>query len=260
MYVSPSVEHVLGYPPRRVIGRCLLDFIHPEDREDLCGVWQHLVTTPDVTVNHQARYRHADGSWHWLETISRNLLHEPDVAGIVSNAREVTETRELHDRLRYQASHDGLTGLANRTLFTQRLAEAAATQTPTAMLLIDLDEFKSINDSMGHHVGDAVLMAIAHRLGSCIRTGDTAARLGGDELAVLMPGADAHTAAGIAHRFLDSLVQPVRVHGHLLRVRASVGTAVDDSGDLDELLRRADAAMYTAKRQGKGRHFHAVTA
>ncbi|HEU4425377.1 MAG TPA: diguanylate cyclase [Pilimelia sp.] len=260
VYVSPSVERVLGYPPRRILGRSLMDFLHPEDYDDLRGVWHHLVTTPDATVSHQGRYRHADGSWHWLETISRNLMHEPDVAGIVSNAREVTETRELHDQLRYQASHDGLTGLANRTLFTYRLAQATAAGELTGILLIDLDEFKSINDTLGHHVGDAVLVAVAHRLGSCIRPGDTAARLGGDELAVLLPGADAATATLIAQRFLDSLIQPVRVHGHLLHVRASVGTAVDYSSDPDELLRRADAAMYTAKRQGKGRHFQATPA
>jgi diguanylate cyclase (GGDEF)-like protein len=101
-------------------------------------------------------------------------------------------------------------------------------------------------------------VAVAHRLGGCIRAGDTAARLGGDELAVLLPDADADAAAEVAQRFLDSLIQPVRVHGQLLHVRASVGTAVDGSGDPDELLRRADAAMYTAKRQGKGRHFQAT--
>jgi len=254
-YVSPSVERVLGYPQHRILGRSLLEVLHPDDRTEQWELWQHLVSTPNATVSHQGRYRHADGTWRWLEVISRNLLHEPGVGGIVSNAREVTETRELHDQLVYQASHDGLTGLANRGLFTRRLTEAAVPGKPTAILLIDLDEFKNINDTLGHLVGDAVLIAIGHRLGGCIRVGDTAARLGGDELAVLLPESDADTAAGIAQRFLDSLVQPVRVHGHLLDIRASVGTAVDDSGDPDELLRRADAAMYTAKRQGKGRHF-----
>ena len=257
-YVSPSVERVLGYPQEQILGRSLLDVLHPADRVELWDVWRELVTTPGITNTHQGRYRHADGSWRWLEVISTNLLHEPHVRAIVSNAREVTETRELHDLLRYQASHDALTGLANRSLFTQRLTESVTPGLPAAILMIDLDEFKTINDSLGHHVGDAVLVAVAERLRGCVRAGDTPARLGGDELAVLLPGAGPETAAAIAQRFLDALDQPVHAHGHLLRVHASVGIAAETADDPGELLRHADAAMYMAKRQGKGRYFHGV--
>jgi diguanylate cyclase (GGDEF)-like protein/PAS domain S-box-containing protein len=261
-YVSPSIERVLGHSPDAVLGRSLGDVMHPQDRVEQWNGWRRMVDTPNASLTSQGRYRHADGSWRWLETISRNLLHEPGVGAVVSNAREVTETRELHDRLRYQASHDGLTGLANRRLFTQRLSAVMAghraADAPTAILLIDLDEFKIINDTLGHHVGDAVLVGVAQRLRACVRTGDTPARLGGDELAVLLPGTGVEGASEIAQRFLDSLVQPVRAHGHLLHVRASVGIATAVGDDPEELLRRADTAMYTAKRQGKGTFRHAT--
>lgn len=251
-YVSPSVERVLGHPQRDILGRSLVEYLHPDDRTELWDVWQHLIRTKNATVTHQARYRHADGSWRWLEVIARNLTHDLSVGGIVCNSREVTETRQLHDQLRHLAFHDGLTGLANRVLFRQRLAEAVSGERPTAILMIDLDSFKGINDTRGHHVGDEVLLAVAGRLQACIRPGDTAARIGGDELAVLLPETDADTAGRIAERFLRSLAEPVHADGYLLQIRASVGIAAEVCEDADALLRQADAAMYTAKRRAKG--------
>jgi diguanylate cyclase (GGDEF)-like protein/PAS domain S-box-containing protein len=263
-YISPSVERVLGYSVDSVVGQRVLAYVHPDDRGELLRNMDYLLATPAATITYQARYRHADGSWRWLEVISTNLLHEPSVGGIVSNAREVTETRLLHDQLRYQASHDGLTGLANRVLFTERLAAATVTNQradhQVSILLIDLDEFKAINDTLGHHVGDAVLVAVAERMRACVRSGDTPARLGGDEFAILLPGTGSEVAAGIAQRFLELLAQPVQIDGHRLPIRASVGIAADHAGDPDTLLRSADSAMYSAKRTGKGRYVSAASA
>jgi diguanylate cyclase (GGDEF)-like protein/PAS domain S-box-containing protein len=263
-YISPSVERVLGYSVDSALGQQVFAYIHPDDRGELLRQVDDLMATPAASITYQARYRHADGSWRWLEVISTNLLHEPSVRGIVSNAREVTETRLLHDQLRYQASHDGLTGLANRVLFTERLSAATVanrrTEAPVSILLIDLDEFKSINDTLGHHVGDAVLVAVAERMRACVRTGDTPARLGGDEFAILLPGAGPEVAAAIAQRFLDLLAQPVQIDGHKLPIHASVGIAADHSCDPDTLLRSADSAMYSAKRTGKGRFVSSVPA
>jgi diguanylate cyclase (GGDEF)-like protein/PAS domain S-box-containing protein len=263
-YASSSVERVLGYTVESVVGMSVLGLLHPEDRDELLGRVDDLMATPSASITYQARYLHADGSWHWIEVISTNLLHVPSVGGIVSNAREVTETRLLYDQLRYQVSHDGLTGLANRSLFTERLAALTVANRradgPVTIMLIDLDEFKAINDTLGHHVGDAVLVAVAERMRACVRAGDTPARLGGDEFAILLPGAGAEVATAIAQRFLDLLAQPVHAHGHPLRVQASVGIAAEHTSDPDALLRSADSAMYAAKRTGKGRYVCTVSA
>jgi diguanylate cyclase (GGDEF)-like protein/PAS domain S-box-containing protein len=263
-YISPSVERVLGHSVESVVGQRVLAYVHPDDRGELVSQIADLIAVPAASITYQARYRHADGSWRWLEVISTNLLHEPSVRGIVSNAREVTETRLLHDQLRYQASHDGLTGLANRVLFTERLAAATVANRRTAgqvsILLIDLDEFKAINDTLGHHVGDGVLVAVAERMRACVRSGDTPARLGGDEFAILLPGAGPEVAAAIAQRFLELLAQPVQIDGHTLPIRASVGIAADHAGDPNALLRSADTAMYAAKRTGKGRYVSTASA
>jgi len=150
-----------------------------------------------------------------------------------------------------------------RSLFTGGLAAPPPAQHrhddgAAAILLIDLDEFKAINDTLGHHVGDAVLVAVAERMRACVRAGDTPARLGGDEFAILLPGATPATAAAVAERFLELLTEPVCAHDHLLQVRASVGVASEPADDPDALLRSADAAMYAAKRTGKGRYVNAV--
>ena len=262
-YISPSVERTLGYPPEIMLGRSVLSLLHPDDLLALRGDLGDLIPPPGRSTTHQARYRHVDGGWRWLEVINTNLLEEPGVGGVVSNAREVTETRELHDQLRYQASHDGLTGLANRRLFTERLAASTSEDRrghePVAVMLIDLDGFKGINDTLGHHVGDAVLVAVADRMRTCVRAGDTPGRLGGDEFAILLPRADTTTASLVARRFLALLEQPVEAHGHTVRIAASVGIVADDPDDPDALLRRADSAMYQAKRSGKNQYVCAVS-
>src|SRR5690606_23514020 len=153
-----------------------------EDLARLMPQMVELMITPNATLTYQARYRHADGSWRWLDVVSRNLMLEPEVGGVVSNARDVTEARLLQDQLRHQASHDALTGLPNRALFAERLAAAA--NGLAAILVIDLDDFKWINDTYGHHIGDKVLIGVADRLHSVMPENGTPARLGGDEFAV----------------------------------------------------------------------------
>jgi diguanylate cyclase (GGDEF)-like protein/PAS domain S-box-containing protein len=254
-YLSPSVERTLGYPAATMLGGPMLDMLHPDDRADVTERMGLVRAADQASVTHQSRYRHADGSWRWLDVISTNLLAEPSVEGIVSNAREVTETRSLHEKLRHQATHDGLTGLPNRSLFAERLAALAGDDSgPVAVLMVDLDGFKQINDSLGHHVGDAVLIAVAHRIMDCIRSTDTAARLGGDEFAILLPGSGPEPAAMVAQRLLDRLGTPFEAAGELLSVGASIGIATDGTGDFEALLRSADSAMYEAKRGGKNRY------
>jgi diguanylate cyclase len=178
------------------------------------------------------------------------------LVAFVDNARLLRSVRQHEDRLHHEASHDALTQLANRSVLGDRLRHALARPDgDTAVLLIDLDDFKIINDTLGHTVGDNLLIAVAGRLKACIRPMDTVARLGGDEFAVLLVDATRETTIDVTERILASLGRPFAAQGHSLLVQASVGVAYAEPGDDPErLLRNADIAMYKAKELGKGRH------
>ena len=182
------------------------------------------------------------------------------MAGRVLVFRDVSERNQLERNLRQLAFTDALTGLPNRTLFndrvTQGLAIASRRNGPMAVCFLDLDRFKVINDSLGHDVGDRVLISVAERLRLCLRDEDTLARLGGDEFAILLPEvSDARGASSVAEKLLSALVAPQLINGHELTVGASIGIALfpDDGNDVQSLLRSADAAMYSAKATGRGR-------
>jgi len=199
-----------------------------------------------------------------LTVITPTSLPDECKDGLRALSTEVAlalETHDLREELAHQAFHDPLTNLANRALLVDRarqaLSRAARHDEATAILLLDLDGFKTVNDSLGHQAGDGVLMAIAERLHACLRVGDTAARLGGDEFAVLLERLDDPLAesGAIAQRILDALVAPVSLPTQEVFVSASVGIAVArGAADVDELLSQADTAMYAAKRNGKGRY------
>jgi diguanylate cyclase (GGDEF)-like protein/PAS domain S-box-containing protein len=247
-YVSPAIERILGLPVNQVVGTAWLDRVHPDD---VATAQVMFTAPPERTVAFQARFRHADGTWRWLDMFSTNLVDEPGVHGVVSNARDITDARLLQDQMRHQAHHDPLTGLANRALFTECLNAAVEGADRFVVYLIDLDDFKPINDTLGHHAGDAVLVAVSERLRAGFREQDVPARLGGDEFAVLVRGADDGLYAGLETRFRDLLAEPVEVDGQLIAVRASIGSVIGDATTADEILRRADDAMYRAKRAAK---------
>jgi diguanylate cyclase (GGDEF)-like protein len=211
-------------------------------------------------VSGEMRVEHADGSWRWIEVVAKNLTDDPAVGGLVVNYRDITTRKTLEDELRHQAFHDSLTGLANRALFVDRLEHALSlarrNRRPLAVLFIDVDDFKNINDSLGHGEGDAILVDVAERLREALRAGDTIARMGGDEFAVLVedpPAASAPT--DVAGRLMSALEAPFTRAGTELFVHASVGVAILTSPDqtADELLRNADVSMYMAKSRGKNR-------
>jgi diguanylate cyclase (GGDEF)-like protein len=198
-----------------------------------------------------------------VEVIAQDRSHDPAIGGVVLNFRDVTDRKRLEDQLQHEAFHDPLTGLANRALFADRVthALARAARGPVdqlAVLFTDLDDFKLVNDSLGHAAGDELLTAVGERIRACLRRQDTAARLGGDEFAILVEDASAEKAEEIALRILDALRQPFSLAARQIFVQASIGTAL--GGGLgstltaEELLRNADVAMYTAKSRGKGRH------
>ena len=192
-----------------------------------------------------------------MEIVAKDRFSDPAVGGLVLNMRDVSGRVAMENELRHQAFHDALTGLANRALFEDRLRHALAaglrSQRPLAVLFIDVDDFKTINDSLGHGAGDALLRSVAARIDPLVRPTDTAARLGGDEFAVLLDGvANAHEAQGIATRMLDALGERFILEDRDLRLTASIGVALsDDTMRADELLRNADTAMYAAKASGK---------
>jgi diguanylate cyclase (GGDEF)-like protein len=203
---------------------------------------------------------HADGEWRILDIAVTNLLDEPDIGAIVLNGRDVTERHALEQELNHQAFHDKLTGLANRSLFLDRLSHAMDRgdrgADPVAVLFLDLDDFKTVNDSFGHPVGDRLLVAVAERIRSATRPGDTVARFGGDEFAVLVEtGSMPEAAEVVAERITEALIGTFRVLTNDVAMRVSIGIALGQRPQEtpDDLLRDADLAMYLAKRNGKGR-------
>jgi diguanylate cyclase (GGDEF)-like protein/PAS domain S-box-containing protein len=252
---APSVQRLLGGDPSDRLGRDVLELVHPEDAPRVQRRLERCLAgggTQTVAL----RVSHVDGSWVHVEAIIDDRRHDPAVAGLLVSLRDIGERRALEERLRHQAFHDPLTGLANRTLFGQRLDDALATadEQALAILFLDLDDFKTINDSLGHEAGDELLRIVARRITSVLRTEDLASRQGGDEFAVLLCDiADERAALVVAQRLAEVLEPELELAGRSLSVRASIGLVMAQAGaNADELLRNADMAMYSAKGHAKG--------
>ena len=256
LYASPSSEQLLGVSPGEMSGRRLDDVLGPEGPQ-VRAAFDQVVRTPHSEQVAEFSIKQAGGETRSFKMVIANLCHVGSISGITLNLRDVSDATRLHDRLREMAFHDPLTLLANRSLFADRVHQAIRHvgdgMTP-AVLFIDLDNFKTVNDSMGHGAGDHLLRGFADRLVKCTRVGDTVARLGGDEFAVLIdhaPNADA--ALAVARQVIGACQQPFEIEGQAVRVGASVGVAVAErTSNVERLLRNADAAMYTAKSRGKG--------
>jgi diguanylate cyclase (GGDEF)-like protein/PAS domain S-box-containing protein len=254
---SSSGTEVLGYAPRELVGINLLALAHPDDADAARRLLEASADSPGDGFTVELRMRHADGSWRFVEARARSLLDEPEVAGIVAIFRDVTQRRALEDEVAHQAFHDSLTGLANRALFKDRVEHALTRRgNPLpAVLFVDLDGFKAINESVGHAAGDDLLVIVSERLRECVRPEDTVARLGGDEFAVLLDDvADPRDVSNVARRIIRSMQDPFAVGDKEVFVTASVGVAVHETEGVDQLFRDADVALYMAKTQGKGRY------
>ena len=257
-FAGSSTQHLIGYEEHELIGRSFFDFIHPREAETARRVFSGVRSTPNHEAHGELRFRHKNGSWVWMEGFSQNLLHEPSVGAIVLNYRDVTQRKETEKQLEYRAHYDSLTGLPNRLLFRDRLvnslAQARRNRVGLAVMYIDVDHFKLVNDGLGHSFGDALLADIARRLQSALRASDTISRIGGDEFSILLPEVvNTEAVAGVARKILDSLNSPFRVDGHELFITASVGIGCypADGDDAESLLKCADAAMYRAKELGR---------
>jgi diguanylate cyclase (GGDEF)-like protein/PAS domain S-box-containing protein len=260
LFESPSVARVLGWDADRSSGTNFVEALHESDQPRWRTIVDFLVEDSDGEMVAEWQVRHADGSWRFLQSVLTNLIHEPSVGGLVLNSRDVTDQKTLEDQLRHQAFHDQLTGLANRALFAEHLDQALRRQSrmggELAVLFIDLDEFKTVNDLHGHALGDELLKQAAERLRTTLRTADAIARIGGDEFAVLFEGVGPGLNASAAERVIESFAQPFYIESSKVFVTASVGMALNDSGteSAEDLFRNADLAMYAAKTANKGRY------
>ena len=259
-YSSPSVERLWGYPTAQLLNADFCSLVHPQDASRLRDFLRELATAPGAHRPVEFRLLHEQGDWRYIEAVATNLLHNRDIGGIVLNSRDTTERKELEQQLTHQAFHDPLTGLPNRSLFMDRLEHAIAGsqryEGEVAVVDVDIDHFKGINDTLGHAVGDAILIAVSRALVAGVRSLDTVARLGGDEFALLLNGVrNEGEAVTIAERLIGAFESPIRVRDHDVMVSLSIGLGLGGGAQKTstELLRAADLALYQAKRDGRGR-------
>jgi diguanylate cyclase (GGDEF)-like protein/PAS domain S-box-containing protein len=260
-YQTPSVTSILGYSFSELIGKRLSDLLHPNDNKQALF---YLIETTKRSGNISSvewRLKHKNGGWIPVEAIGNNLLHDQHINGIVISLRNISERKSLEAQLTHQAFHDSLSELPNRLLFTDRLRQALtkAEQTGShlAVMFLDLDNFKVINDSLGHQIGDQLLITIAQRLQTCVRPGDIVARLGGDEFTILLENIEnANEVVVVAERIQAQIQAPVKIQDYEIFSSGSIGIVLRSSAHTnpEDLLRDADVAMYCAKNKGKAQY------
>jgi len=259
-FASPAAERTFAIRPEELVGRNLLDLWVDADRDRLAAFLAEVAATRGKAVGPVEMQVSSGVKRFTLESVGSNLLHDPAIAGLALNFRDVSERKALEEQLRQLAFHDPLTLLANRSLFRNRVEHALTlaqrSRQQIAVLFLDLDDFKNVNDSLGHDAGDRLLQAAAQRLVQCTRSADTVARLGGDEFAILLEGiTDPADVERVAVLITGSFAEPLLLDGHEVRVATSIGVTFSRPEDTtEELLRNADIAMYNAKGEGKGRH------
>jgi diguanylate cyclase (GGDEF)-like protein/PAS domain S-box-containing protein len=257
LYASDASRRLLGFDPAELVGKSIYEFMHPDDREET----RHLSFLINETTPTTYTYRliKKSGAAVWFETTSRAVRNPStnQVDEFISVSRDITERKIVEEQIEHQAYHDALTGLPNRRLFRDRLtialAHARRMDTPLAVVFLDLDRFKDVNDSLGHSFGDELLKAIAIRLKTALRQEDSIARMGGDEFTILIANLKTpNDAAKIAQKILEVVAQPLRIEGTEVFITTSVGIALfpNDGDTAEALLKNADHAMYRAKEAG----------
>uniref|UniRef100_UPI0016011B14 EAL domain-containing protein n=1 Tax=Nocardioides pelophilus TaxID=2172019 RepID=UPI0016011B14 len=251
-YQSSAASRVFALPAVGLVGRPILEWVHPSDRAMFSEALENAGLQDHCRI--EVRVMQADGSFRHAETSITDLLDDPAVEALVLNTHDVTERRRLEDELRERALSDELTGLANRVLFLERTQHAMARRRakPLFACFLDLDDFKAVNDAHGHGAGDQLLRTIGTRLAENVRPGDTVARFGGDEFAILLEDTELDAAVMVVERLLEAICAPVNIGDAEVVTHASVGLAesAEWHGDTDDLLAEADAAMYAAKARG----------
>ncbi|MGE0357804.1 MAG: EAL domain-containing protein [Burkholderiales bacterium] len=258
LYQSAALRHLLGFDPADTLGRNVFDLVHREDVEPVRAAFARIVETGQFREPLEFRIRHRDGQWRAFESLGTNCVDNPHIRGVVFSSRDVTDRKAIQQRIQHLAYHDNLTGLPNRGLLQDRLAHSIAraerSGRKVAVMFIDLDNFKNINDTLGHDVGDELLRQVARRLAECVRAGDTIARQGGDEFIVLLDNLeDGRGASVVAQKILTRLRAAFALGGTEQHVSGSVGIAVfpEDGRDAQTLMKNADTAMFHGKGIGK---------
>jgi diguanylate cyclase (GGDEF)-like protein/PAS domain S-box-containing protein len=254
-YVSPRSKDVAGYAPEDWLTQPEFweNHLHPDDRQRAINETDAAISALK-SIRVEYRFRVASGEYRWFSDVIR-VIRKADGSGhrLVGVMIDITDQKRTEEALAYRAAHDTLTGLLNREQLDTDLARVHERPEPWALLFLDLNGFKDVNDGLGHSVGDEVLRIIAKRLEGAIRPGDIAARFGGDEFCILACVPEQDTAVTIAQRLREAVEAPTRVGGHTLRLSITVGIAyIGPEGTPETLLRQADAAMYSAKSLGSG--------
>jgi diguanylate cyclase (GGDEF)-like protein/PAS domain S-box-containing protein len=257
-YQSAALRSLLGYDPAETVGRNVFELVHRDDAEHMRAAMRRIIETRQSSSPVELRFRHRDGAWRVFESLGTNCLDNPHIRGVVFNSRDVTDRKIIQQRIQHLAYHDNLTGLPNRSLLQDRLAHAIAraerSHRKVAVLFIDLDNFKNINDTLGHDVGDELLRQVSRRLSECVRVEDTIARQGGDEFIVLLDSLeDSRGASLVAQKVLNALRRPLALGATEQHVSASVGISLypEDGRDAQTLMKNADTAMFHGKSLGK---------
>ena len=259
-YVSPSVRKLLDHEPADLVDVHPADFVHPDTREVLVSAMQDASRRGTEPTRFTHMLRHRNGSYRWFETVVTPIADSRgEVVQLQSSSRDITEQKRTEADLIRLAFHDELTRLPNRALLVDRLEQALAvsrrTLQPVAVLFIDLDGFKTVNDTLGHQAGDVALKSVADRLRAIVRPGDTLARFGGDEFVMLCTGTDgARGATAVSRRILEAFAAPFPLDDREITLGASIGIATSVGVDDPlRLIENADTAMYEAKHEGRSR-------
>ena len=256
-YASPSVHTVLAVSGHSLVGTNMIDVVHPDDFAKAMSTGPQSVACGQNPIV-EFRLRHADGRWLYFECVVRNLIQHQNIGGIVYNARDITERKHAQEQLLFNATHDALTGLPNRALFLGRLQSVVDrmkrhSREVAAVLFIDIDDFKVVNDCYGHATGDLLIKEVSSRLRACMRSDGTIARMGGDEFTILVEDvSDPSDAIRVAERIQSSFARPFLLEGLEIFKSSSIGIALTSpQTSAETVLQNADIAMYRAKDQGK---------
>jgi diguanylate cyclase (GGDEF)-like protein/PAS domain S-box-containing protein len=257
-FVSSSFRRILGYEPGKLIGTSMFGLIHPEDLQRILTMFMEGLQTNIPLVQTECRILRADESWLTVESVVYNCLNDPAIRGIVITSHDITERVAMEETLRYQTQYDSLTGMLNGSRFMEVLEQetliAYSEQRSMAVLVLDIDRFKDVNDTLGHHHGDLILQQVGMRLQQIVQAPDMVSRLGSDEFAILLLRAGEAEAEAVATAIRRSLEEPCMIDGHPVQIDVSIGGSLHPAhaSDAITLLRRANTSMYIVKQAHDG--------